>query len=179
MIVDEFRSLLAQSDLEFVDVIETEAFQRMLEKDFSFHSELDQSSQWRLLYGLWVVLLDFADDPDSAWQPSEVTIPGLSNSLSLQDVLQVLVVTDFDSNRIDWSDEPGFEDEVDQHLYSSALQSEACRQLVEHQIEAGLMRVLTCDFSPAPAQVVQRQLGPLRKALAACMSLFEDRMPRL
>ena len=76
MIVDEFRSLLAQSDLEFVDVIETEAFQRMLEKDFSFHSELDQSSQWRLLYGLWVVLLDFADDPGSAWRPSEAAIPG-------------------------------------------------------------------------------------------------------
>ena len=72
-----------------------------------------------------------------------------------------------------------FEDEVDQHLYSSGLHSEACRQLVELQIEAGLKRVLTCDFSPAPTQVVQRQLGPLRKALAACMSLFEDRMPRL
>ena len=179
MIVDEFRSLLEQSDLAFVDAIETEAFQQMLEKDSSFYSEMDQVSQWRLLYGLWVVLLDFADDPDSAWRPSEVAIPGLPKSLSMQDVLQSLVIADFDSNRIDWSDQPGFEDEVDQHLYSSALHSEACRQLVELQIDAGLKRVLTCDFSPAPAQVVQRQLGPLRKALAACMSLFEDRMPRL
>ena len=179
MIVNEFRSLLEQSDLAFVDAIETEAFQQMLEKDSSFYSEMDQVSQWRLLYGLWVVLLDFADDPGSAWRPSEVAIPGLSKSLSMQDVLQSLVIADFDSDKIDWSDQPGFEDEVDQHLYSSALHSEACRQRVELQIDAGLKRVLTCDFSPAPAQVVQRQLGPLRKALATCMSLFEDRMPRL
>ena len=179
MIVAEFCSQLKRSDLAFVDSIETEAFQRMLENEFSFYSELDQGSQWRVLYGLWVVLLDFADDPGSAWKPNEVTVPGLSSSLSLQGLLQALVIADFDSNRIDWSAEPGFASEADQTLYASVLNSEVCRRLVEHQIEAGLKRVLACDFSPAPTQVVQPKQEPLRKSLSAFISLFEDRMPRL
>ena len=179
MIVNEFQRLLEQPDLSFVDAIESKAFQSMLTEDFAFYAALDEDSQWRLLYGLWVVLLDFAEDPGSAWQPSKVIVPGLPSSLSLQDVLQALVIADFDSGRIDWSDELGCGPEADHPLYGLALHSEACRELVEHQIEAGLKRVLACDFSPLPAPVVDRKPGLFRKALAALVSLFDDRMPQL
>ena len=62
MTVNEFQRLLEQPDLSFVDAIESKAFQSMLTEDFAFYAALDEDSQWRLLYGLWVVLLDFAED---------------------------------------------------------------------------------------------------------------------
>ena len=179
MIPNEYQALLKQPDLAFVDAIETEAFQSMLEKDFEFYAVLDESLQWRLLYGLWAVLLDFADDPGSPWMPSMLTVPGLPGSFSLEDVLQALVVADFDTSYISWQEEPGFDSDIDEHVYTTALHSQGCRELVEHQIEAGLKRVLACDFSPVPAKVVERKPGLFRKVLAALLRLFDNRMPQL
>ena len=51
MNITEFESLLQQSDLAFVEAIETPAFQSMLEHDFSFYIALDEGLRWRLLYG--------------------------------------------------------------------------------------------------------------------------------
>ena len=177
MNLNEFLSLLRQPDMSFIDAIETKEFQLMLEKNFYFHITLDGDLRWRLLYGLWVVLLDFADDPVSSWQPNKATIPGLPGNLYLQDVLEALVIADFDICRIDWSDEPACDHQASYNLYDSALQSDECQKLVEHQIEAGLKRVLTCDFSQTPAKVIEHKPGLFRKAFAAVMTLFDDRMP--
>ena len=76
MNLNEFLSLLRRPDMSFIDAIETKEFQLMLEKTL-FSYTLDGDLRWRLLYGLWVVLLDFADDPVSPWQPNKATIPGL------------------------------------------------------------------------------------------------------
>ncbi len=175
----DFEALLHQPDLAFVDAVETEAFQSMLKASPGFPDRLDEAMRWKLLYGLWVVLLDFGDDPAIPWMPSMVSIPGLPSSLSLQDVLQALVIAVFDISSIDWSDEFGCTPVIDQHVYETALRSQACQHLVEDQIEAGLKRVLACDFSPPPAPVVDRKPGLLRKVLAVLVSLFDDRMPQL
>ena len=180
MLVDDFKLLLQRPDVSFVDAIESEEFQSMLMRNFDFYAALDGWMQWRLLYGLWAVLLDFSGDPEGSWQPSKVTVPGLPSSLSLQDVLQALVVADFEVRQIDWSDESGCDPDADYDLYDQALHSEECRQLVQFQIEAGLRRVLSCDFSRPPAQVVvERKAGLLRKVLSALVTLLGDRMPAL
>ena len=179
MNISEFESLLQQSDLAFVEAIETEAFQSMLEHDFSFYIALDEGLRWRLLYGLWVVLLDFSEDPDSPWKPSKVTIPGLPTSLCLADLLQALVVADFEVNAINWWEEPCFDPAIDEQVYSSSLHSQGCRQLVEHQIEAGLRRVLACDFSSEPAAAVERRPGLFMRILSALIDWAAPRRPRV
>ena len=125
---------------------------------------MDGDLRWRLLYGLWVVLLDFADDPVSPWQPNKATIPGLPGNLYLQDVLEALVIVTLISagstgqmNLLDH--------QASYNLYDSALQSDECQKLVERQIEAGLKRVLTCDFSQTPAKVIEHKPGLFKKPL--------------
>ena len=55
MNINEFKSILQQSDLAFVDAIETEDFQSMIKLNFDLLDQLDEKLQWRMLYGLWVV----------------------------------------------------------------------------------------------------------------------------
>ena len=179
MNISEFESLLQQSDLAFVEAIETEAFQSMVEHDFSFYTALDEGLRWRLLYGLWVVLLDFSEDPDSPWKPSKVTIPGLPTSLCLADVLQALVVADFDVNAINWWEEPGFDPAIDEQVYSSSLYSQGCRQLVEEQIEAGLRRLCACEFSPEQAPVVVRKPRLFMRILSVLITWLGSRGRRV
>ena len=177
MNINEFKSILQQSDLAFVDAIETEDFQSMIKLNFDLLDQLDEKLQWRMLYGLWVVLLDFPHDPESLWMPSNVLIPGIPDSLSLEDVIQAVFIADFDIEGVDWSDELGLKHDSDQNAYDLAIQSKECRQLVQNQILAGLQRILKCDFSPVPDKIYVRKKGTLSKILTAVASFFQDQSP--
>ena len=177
MNVNEFMSILQQSDLAFVDTIETEEFQSMIKPSFDLLDRLDEKLQWRMLYGLWVVLLDFPGDPESLWMPGNILIPGIPDSLSLEDVIQAVFVADFDIKGVDWSDELGFKCDTDQNAYDLAIQSKECRQLVQNQLYAGLQCILKCDFSPEPDKIYEREKGALSKILTAVASLFQNQSP--
>ena len=174
---NEFKSILQQSDLAFVDAIETEDFQSMIKLNFDLLDQLDEKLQWRMLYGLWVVLLDFPHDPESLWMPSNALIPGIPDSLSLEDVIQAVFIADFDIEGVDWSDELGLKHDSDQNAYDLAIQSKECRQLVQNQLFAGLQCILKCDFSPEPDKIYERKKGASSKILTAVASLFQNQSP--
>jgi len=180
MTISEFRTSLLQGDYSFVEAIETEDFQELVRCDPDFYSELDQTLRWRLLYGLWVVLLDFQAAEQSPWQPEHLEIPETpgKQTLYLAHVLQALGAAELDLEMIDWTEEGSdLLSSRQQEEFDAALHSKACTELVEQQIKAGLDRILACDFSfempPAPA----RQPRLLMQGVMGLLSWLEDQPP--
>ncbi|AKN59981.1 hypothetical protein WB44_01260 [Synechococcus sp. WH 8020] len=180
MNISEFRTSLLQGDYSFVEAIETKDFQELVRCDPDFYSELDQTLRWRLLYGLWVVLLDFQDAEQSPWQPENLEIPETpgNQTLNLAHVLQALGAAELDLEMIDWTEEVSdLLSSRQQEEFDAALHSKACTELVEQQIKAGLDRILACDFSFEIPSASAKQLRLLMRGVMGLLSWLEDHPP--
>jgi hypothetical protein len=86
-----------------VEAVESAAMQQLMQKDPGFYKPWDADERWRLIYGLAISLLDYAELMDLSSET--LLLPGGLPSVSLWQLCDSLVCVDFALDGLDWCDE--------------------------------------------------------------------------
>jgi len=180
--VPEFISVLRSDDFSFIEVLESSAFQRAVSMDQSFYKVLPIDLRWKLLYGIWSVLLDFSQPDLDEWAPGQQAISFLpaSFSMSLEQLLQALCCADFRISRISWSEEFGRDlSDLEDQACDCSFDSVEAIDFVNSLVESGLSLLLACDFATESMSAGPRKTGVVRRFFLWVRSVLSDKPPAL
>ena len=141
-----------------VEAVESPELLVLYRQDRDFHRQLGAADCWRLLYGLAITLLDYGGRLDL--EAHELALPGDLPAITLWQICDGLVCTDFQLDHLDWSEE------LPLHRPLSLAQIEAChaalrsRQTLDQLntlIAAALRFIDSCPDVLAPAAAQPRR----------------------
>lgn len=148
-----------------VEAVESSALQELLQVDRFFYKRLAADDRWRLLFGLGISLLDFADGIDL--NAHFLPLPGDLPSLGLWQICDSLVCVDFQLDDLDWSEE------LDVQRPLTIAQLDACTAMLsapetieylDSLIAEGLSFIESCDEYPLkPSESSTRPQGWLQR----------------
>jgi hypothetical protein len=153
-------ALQAQLHASPAEAVESPVLLELYRCDPEFYQQLDAPDRWRLLFGLAISLLDYADRLDL--EAHLMALPGDLPSLSLWQICDGLICIDFQLDGLDWSEE------LQLTAPLSLAQVEACdavlssletQEKLNTLIAEALRFIEGCDDFPAPAlgQIPRRQ----------------------
>lgn len=129
--------------------VESPELQQLIQNDRTFYKQLPADDRWRLVYGLTISLLDFADGIDL--NAHLLTLPGGLPSLTLWQICDSLVCADFQLDGLDWAEELQLAESLSNAQLDACTATLSAPETIErldNLIREGMIFIENCDEYP-------------------------------
>ena len=130
--------------------VEQPLVQALYQQDQQFFTALSQRQRWQLLVGLHITLLDYTNSKFSplGLEALPLHLPVRQLTLPLAQLLDALVIAEFELDQVAWSEELDLElSEQEEADCDQVLTTPGAAVMLQELLSRGLAFLATCDLS--------------------------------